>query len=80
MEHKLFRVRKDWRYILRYAWSSWIIIAAGVLTGGQFLVMTAWEMGLIAWRPWIYPIVMAVLMAAALIARILAQKEFNDEF
>lgn len=79
MEHKLFRVRKDWRHILRKAWSSKLIILAGVLTAIQFILLQAWEMGLVDMRPWIYPIVMGVLMGATLVARILAQSEFGDE-
>ena len=77
MEPNLFRVKKDWRHILRHAWSSKIIVLAGLLTGVQFLLTAAWEMGLLAMRPWYYPIVMGVLMGAALTARILAQKDFE---
>lgn len=79
MEWKLFRVKKDWRHILRRAWSSKIIMLAGALTAGQFIMMSAWEMGLVAFRPWVYPILMGFLMGAALVARILAQAEFDDE-
>lgn len=77
MEWELFRVKKDWKFILRKAWSSRIIMLAGALTAGQFIMMTAWEMGLVAFRPWVYPILMGVLMGGALVARILAQSEFD---
>jgi len=78
MEAELFRVKKDWKYILRNAWSSRLIMLAGALTGLQFILTAAWEMGLIAMRPWYYPIVMGILMGATLVARILAQKGFKD--
>ena len=75
MEWRLFKVKKDWKYILRKAWSVKIVVVAGVLTGAQFLFLMAWEQGLVSFRPWWYPSIMGSLMAATLIARILAQKE-----
>ena len=77
MEADLFKVKDDWKHILKRAWSSRIVLLAGLLTALQFILLAAWDMGLIAMRPWVYPIVMGTLMGAALITRILAQKDFE---
>jgi len=78
MEWKLFRVKKDWRYVLRYAWSSWLIITAGALTGLEVLAPLLWDRGFLDLPPLVYPCTMMVLTGAALIARLLVQTGFND--
>ena len=80
MEWNLFRVKKDWRYILRKAASMWVLYVIVILTIGQVLVTMGWEHGLIAFRwPWLYPLLVGGLSAALGVARIISQEGFDDE-
>jgi len=78
MEADLFRVQKDWKHILKKAASCWILYVTFILTVGQMLVTMGWEHGLIAFgNPWLYPILVGILTAATVCARIYAQKDFK---
>jgi len=80
MEWELFRVKKDWKHILRRAASCWILYVLFLLTIGQMLVTMWWEFGLISFAsPWIYPVLVSGLTAATIVARVMAQKGFADE-
>ena len=73
----LFKVRKDWKWILRRAWSVKLILVAGLLTGLEVFLPLIFDHGLLVTSPWIYPVAMLILTTAALIARIIAQDGFN---
>lgn len=79
MEWKLFRVDKDWKFILRRAASMWVLYAILLLTLGQTLVTIGWEHGLIAFRwPWLYPLLVGLLSAFLGVARIMSQEGFSN--
>ena len=73
----LFKVRKDWKWILRRAWSVKLILVAGLLTGLEVFLPLIFDHGLLVFAPWIYPVVMLALTTAALIARVIAQEGFD---
>ena len=73
----LFKVRKDWKWILRRAWSVKLILVAGLLTGLEVFLPLIFDHGLLVFAPWIYPVVMLALTMAALIARVIAQEGFD---
>jgi len=77
MDPRLFKVRKDWAFILRKAWSVKLLLLAGLLTGLETFVQIAWTHGLFALPPWGFPVLMGVIVCAALVARVLAQKGFD---
>ena len=73
----LFKVRKDWKWILRRAWSVKLILVAGLLTGLEVFLPLIFDHGLLVFAPWIYPVVMLALTMTALIARVIAQEGFD---
>ena len=73
----LFKVRKDWKWVLRRAWSVKLILVAGLLTGLEVFLPLIFDHGLLVFAPWIYPVVMLALTMAALIARVIAQEGFD---
>lgn len=77
MEANLFAIRENWKQILSRAWSSKILMLAGFLTLVEVTVPLIWENGLVSFPPWVYPILMGCMVSAALVARILAQAEFD---
>jgi hypothetical protein len=77
MEAHLFKVNSDWRRILKKAWSSWFMWAAGILTALEICLPMLWDHGLLDLPPYVYPALMGALVAGALVARILMQREFE---
>ena len=73
----LFKVRKDWKWILRRAWSVKLILVAGLLTGLEVFLPLIFDHGLLVFAPWVYPVAMLALTMAALIARVIAQEGFD---
>lgn len=71
----------DWRAVLRKAWSVKLILAAGVFSGLEALVQIATALDLLgAWMPrgW-FALLGFVASNAALVTRLLAQKELHDD-
>lgn len=68
------RLARNWRSILRRAWSARLLALAGVLSGI--------EVALPFFQTWVAPGIFAVLSffvtCAALVARITAQKDLDE--
>lgn len=75
MEYHLFK--PDWKKTLFKAWSSRILMLAGFLTCLESFVRIAWDHGLLDLPNWVYPVGMSVIVGCALVARLLAQKDFR---
>lgn len=70
-------LRNNWREILRYAWSSRLMLIAGLLTGAEMVVQAFG----VDWMPgpqWLRMLVYFLLIAAAYVARIVSQGRFNN--
>jgi hypothetical protein len=65
-----FKLVKDWHIVLRDAWSSRLIIAAGVLSGAE-VVLSALSDRLPMWLL----VVSGVVTCLALVSRIIVQKD-----
>lgn len=68
-------VDPDWRNILRYAWSVWLIVAALVLSAAEILVPLILP-GVVS--PLVFAVLSALATVGALIARVLVQKRFRN--
>ncbi|CAB4326609.1 hypothetical protein [Brucella sp. 191011898] len=67
----------DWRWVLRYAWSIRLLIAAGILTGLEAVLPYLADTSLIPDR-W-FRLLMFVVTIAAFMARIISQKDSRNE-
>lgn len=70
----MLSLHPDWRRLLRRAWSTRLILVAGALSGAEValpLFPDALPRGL-------FGVASALVSCAALIARLVAQKEFTD--
>lgn len=73
--HRLPALRKDWRKIVRHAWSVRLL-------GGAFLFIVAetampYLEGVLPVPHWLFGILSGVALGGAFVARLLAQKEFG---
>lgn len=66
----------DWRWVLRYAWSIRLLIAAGILTGLEAVLPYLADTSLISDR-W-FRLLMFVVTIAAFMARIISQKDSSN--
>lgn len=66
-------IGRDWKKVLRRAWSVRLIVLAGLLSGVE-LVLPLWQFDL---PRGIYAAAMLVLTTAALVARLMAQRGFK---
>lgn len=71
------RLRRDWKKIVRHAWSVRLLALAGVLSGVETAV--PFLQGYIPVSPGTFAILSALATCAALIARIVAQKQFGGK-
>lgn len=67
----------DWRDIVRYAWSFRLIVLAGMLTGAEVLLPDLPAYFDIS--PRLYSVLTLVVVTAALVARIAAQRKFGND-
>lgn len=67
----------DWRWVLRYAWSIRLLLAAGILTGLEAVLPYLADTSLIPDR-W-FRLLIFVVTIAAFLARIISQKDSSDE-
>jgi len=67
----------NWRAVLRRAWSVRLMIMAGILSG--FEVALPFLDGLLPVAPGVFAALSALTTAAAFVARLLAQKDMDDE-
>lgn len=72
------RLDPDWRRILRLAWSVRIMVMAALLTGAE-AVATVIGVEWIPLPPTMRALLLFALVAAALVARILAQRNMNGD-
>jgi Trk-type K+ transport system membrane component len=69
------RLRRDWKKIVRHAWSVRLLALAGVLSGVETAV--PFLQGYIPVSPGTFAILSALSTCAALISRVVAQKQFG---
>ncbi|MDF1606944.1 hypothetical protein PZ897_02005 [Hoeflea sp. YIM 152468] len=67
----------DWRRVLRRAWSVRLMILAAVLSGAE--VALPFLDGLLEIAPGVFAALSALTTAAAFAARLIAQKDDDDE-
>lgn len=70
------RLIHNWKAVLRYAWSIRILVLAAVLSGVE--VALPLVVGMIPIPTGLFAALSFVTVAAAFIARIIAQKEISD--
>ncbi|MBN7764066.1 MULTISPECIES: hypothetical protein [Nitratireductor] len=70
------RLIHNWKAVLRYAWSIRFLVLAAVLSGVE--VALPLVVGVIPIPAGIFAALSFVTVAAAFIARIIAQKEISD--
>ncbi|MDV2968268.1 hypothetical protein RZ532_19925 [Nitratireductor aquimarinus] len=70
------RLIHNWKAVLRYAWSIRFLVLAAVLSGVE--VVLPLVVGVIPIPAGIFAALSFVTVAAAFIARIIAQKEISD--
>lgn len=66
----------NWRAVLRRAWSSRLMLLAGLLSGLE--VVLPLLNGVLPIPPGIFAALSFVTVAAAFIARVIAQKDLNN--
>lgn len=71
------RLRRDWRKIVRHAWSMKLLGAAGLLQGIEIALPLVKD--IIAIPAGIFAGLSLLATAAAFVARILAQKQFGAD-
>jgi hypothetical protein len=71
------RLRRDWRKIVRYAWSMKLLAAAGLLQGVEIALPLARD--IVEIPAGIFAGLSLLATAAAFVARILAQKQFGGD-
>lgn len=69
------KLRDDWRYIVRHAWSVRFIALAFVLSGAEIVFSVFQE--LVTDHLWMFSLASALTTGAAFIVRLVAQKEFD---
>jgi len=71
------KLRHDWRKILRHAWSIRLLALAGILSGCEAVLPIAqpyWNI-----PPWAFSAILFIIIAAAFVSRIVAQKVFEND-
>ncbi|PYE89566.1 hypothetical protein [Phyllobacterium leguminum] len=71
------KLAPDWKRVLRRAWSVRLILLAGILSGVEVALPLIGDAHPIPTG--VFAGVSLLVTAAAFVARIVAQKEFNDE-
>jgi hypothetical protein len=73
------RLVDDWHHILKRAWSVRLIVIAGLLTAAEYFAPDL--PSYISLPPRAYPLITGVVVGAAFVARLVAQKKAggNDE-
>lgn len=67
------RLGNDWRRVLRHAWSVRLIVLAGLLSGVEVALPWLWPGALDG----LFGLLSSLSTAAAVAARLLAQREFQ---
>lgn len=70
-------LRHDWRKILRYAWSIRLMLLAGILSGLEVALPIIDQVVVIPGG--VFASLSGVVTMAALVARLVAQKEFRTD-
>lgn len=68
------RLHRDWKLIVARAWSVRLMVVAGALTAGEFILQTA--VGAVPFSP-VLTAAAGVATAAALVARLIAQRNLD---
>lgn len=75
--HCPVRLVDNWREILRYAWSVWLLALAALLSFAEVaLTLAGWAL---PFPPIVTALLTAFVTAAALVARVLLQKRFSGD-
>ena len=64
----------DWKYIIKKAWSIRLMVIAGLLTGGEMILPMFSD----AIPDKLFAVLTFVCVAAALVARLMAQNEIEQ--
>jgi CDP-diglyceride synthetase len=72
----MIRLHQNWLLILRHAWSVRLILAAGLLAGAEAMLLVLQPV--INLPMLVLACLSGVLTFGALVARLLAQKEFRN--
>lgn len=68
------KVGRNWRAVLKRAWSCWLIYTAILLSASEAAIPYAHDLGWFKWMPGgLFPVVVAVVCGGAIGARILVQ-------
>lgn len=72
------RLKKDWRAILRHAWSVRLMAVAGITSGLEAALPFLHEAGWLDWLPGgVFALVVFVVSFGAIIARIIVQETLD---
>jgi hypothetical protein len=71
------RLIDEWRVVLRRAWSSRLMLLAGLLSGLE--VVLPLLNGVLPIPPGIFAALSFVTVAAAFVARVIAQKDLDND-
>lgn len=72
--------KRDWRHILKRAWSIKLILVAATFSGAEAALPFAKELGYMEWMPGgVFALVAFFISFAALISRLLAQSNMPSK-
>jgi len=71
------RIVANWRRVLRRAWSIRLLVIAGVLSGAEVALPII--DGVLPVPPGVFAALSGIITAAAFVARLTAQKDFDHE-
>lgn len=69
----------DWRRVLRFAWSVRLLALAALLTGIEAVLTVTGVEWVPILPPWAKALLLFAIVAGALVARIVAQRNLGDD-